>query len=193
MTDKQFWENKWSRGETGWDLGEVSPPIKAYVDQIKDKSLKILIPGAGNSYEARYLVENGFSNITVIDISQHLIEKLEVELQNTNVNLLCKDFFELQGAFDLIIEQTFFCAIDPKLRSQYVNKMVELLSPNGRLVGVLFDFSFEGGPPYGGTKSEYIERFSPKFNIEKIDACYNSIAPRAGRELWIELRKSKAF
>jgi hypothetical protein len=45
--------------ETGWDLGQVSPPLKAYIDQLTDKNLRILIPGCGNSYEAEYLLEKG--------------------------------------------------------------------------------------------------------------------------------------
>lgn len=43
----------------------------------------------------------------------------------------------------VLMEQTFFCAINPSLRKDYVAKMHELLAPNGKLVGVLFDKEFE--------------------------------------------------
>ena len=55
--------------KTGWDLGTVSPPIKAYRDTLANKNLRILIPGCGNSYEAEYFVKKGFTSITVIDIA----------------------------------------------------------------------------------------------------------------------------
>ncbi|MCB0465166.1 MAG: SAM-dependent methyltransferase, partial [Aequorivita sp.] len=58
-----FWNHKYLSGETGWDIGYVSTPIKEYIDQLSDKNLKILIPGGGNSYEAEYLFESGFNNV----------------------------------------------------------------------------------------------------------------------------------
>ena len=50
--NQEFWAKKYVSGETGWDMGMVSPPIKAYIDQLENKDLSILIPGAGNAYEA---------------------------------------------------------------------------------------------------------------------------------------------
>ena len=58
---EEFWENKYKTNKIGWDLGEVSPPLKTYFDQLENKGLKILIPGGGNSYEAAYLFKKGFN------------------------------------------------------------------------------------------------------------------------------------
>lgn len=185
--EKEFWESRWKEGKTGWDLGEVSPPIKNYIDQLQDLSINILIPGAGNAHEAKYLSSLGFKNVTVVDIAENLIDKLKKELKETSICLENKDFFELNGKFDLIIEQTFFCAIRPEKRDAYVVKMHELLEPNGLLVGVLFDCEFDGGPPFSGSKKEYENTFKHKFDTEKIQECKSSITPRIGRELWIEL------
>ena len=65
---EEFWNNKYKKNKTGWDLGEISSPLKAYFDQLTDKSALILIPGGGNSYEAEYLHEKGFTNVFVVDI-----------------------------------------------------------------------------------------------------------------------------
>ena len=43
---EDFWDNRYKTKETGWDLGEVSAPLKANFDQLSNKELKILIPGA---------------------------------------------------------------------------------------------------------------------------------------------------
>ena len=56
------WDNRYLNNDIAWDLGEVSPPLKAYFDQLTNKEIKILIPGGGNSYEAAYLFEKGFEN-----------------------------------------------------------------------------------------------------------------------------------
>src|SRR5690554_7282879 len=44
---KRFWDIKYISNQIGWDMGEVSPPIKEYIDQIENKDLAILIPGGG--------------------------------------------------------------------------------------------------------------------------------------------------
>ena len=72
-----FWENKYKKNKTGWDLGEVSPPLKTYFDQLTNKNLKILIPGGGNSYEAEYLFKNGFKNVYVVDISETALKNIK--------------------------------------------------------------------------------------------------------------------
>lgn len=189
--DKEFWEARWKTGKTGWDLGEVSPPLKEFIDQIDDKSTKILIPGAGNAYEAKYLLDKGFKNITVVDISESLIEKLKSEFEDDAINLLNLDFFDLNGQFDLILEQTFFCALEPTKRPQYVDKMASLLMSTGLLTGVLFDCEFEGGPPFGGSEEEYKALFKNTFDIIKMEPCYNSVLPRSGNELWIKMSPKK--
>ncbi|WP_315822136.1 hypothetical protein [Paraflavitalea speifideaquila] len=64
-----YWDNRYQHQQTGWDIGYVSTPIKDYIDQLIHKDLAILIPGCGNSYEAEYLLQQGFTHITLIDIA----------------------------------------------------------------------------------------------------------------------------
>ena len=92
--------------------------------------------------------------------------------------------------FDLILEQTFFCALRPELRENYARKMQSLLKDGGILAGLLFDFPLEdGGPPYGGNIEEYRAFFSPYFEIRKLQRAYNSIPPRRGSELFFIFEK----
>lgn len=188
---ENYWNNRYLTDKTGWDLGEVSPPIKYYIDQLENKNIRILIPGSGNSHEAEYLLNKGFTNITIIDIAAVLIEKLKkTYLSNSNITITLGDFFEHHGQYDLIIEQTFFCAILPALRKKYIAKVKELLAINGKLIGVLFDRTFEQeGPPFGGSKSEYISLFENDFTTVYMDDCFNSHPKRLGSELFITLVK----
>ncbi len=106
-----------------------------------------------------------------------------------HLRLVTGDFFQYEGPFDLILEQTFFCALSPALRKDYALKMHELLTPGGKLAGVLFDKDFGGGPPFGGYAEEYRALFEPLFRIRTLAPCYNSIPPRAGTEVFILLEK----
>lgn len=187
----QYWSDRYISGQTGWDTGGPATPLKEYIDQITNKNIAILIPGCGNAYEAAYLAEKGFTNITLIDISAILAQQLKEKFAGTGIKVLHGDFFHHTNQYDLILEQTFFCALDPVQRKDYAEKMYALLKPGGKLVGVLFNKNFEGGPPFGGNADEYRKLFSPLFNIKTMETCYNSIKPREGTELFIILKKLK--
>lgn len=190
---QDFWNNQYIAQSTGWDLGQVSPPLKAYIDQITDKNLKILIPGCGNSYEAEYLLEQGFNNVNLIDIAPELVDRLKTKFKSKpQINIILGDFFEHEGEYDLILEQTFFCALDPILRKNYVQKMADLLKNGGKIAGLLFSRVFEiAGPPFGGTIEEYQELFKEKFDFKVFDSCYNSFEKRSGNELFVVLVKNE--
>ncbi len=195
MEDKiinaNYWDTRYQSQNIGWDLGAVSPPLKEYIDQLKEKNCAILIPGCGNTYEAEYLLAKGFSNVTVIDIAPTLVKALQQKFENNpNIKIIEGDFFEHKGQYDLILEQTFFCAINPDLRQHYADKMYELLAQSGKLVGVVFDRTFDiDGPPFGGCKSEYLSYFNPNFEVQIFESCHNSFSARAGTELFLKMKK----
>jgi thiopurine S-methyltransferase len=191
FTNKNYWENNYLTNEIGWDIGYASPPITNYIDQLKNKDLSILIPGAGNAYEADYLFQSGFKNITVLDIAkQPLANLLKRTPAFPKENLIRGDFFDHNQSYDLIIEQTFYCAISPEMRLAYAEKTYELLNTGGKLTGLLFDFPLtEEGPPFGGSLEEYKNIFSNQFHIKVLETSYNSIKPRLGRELFIIFEK----
>ena len=191
--DKQYWDDRYLQQRTGWDIGKVSTPLKEYIDQLNDKSIAVLIPGCGNAYEALYLAEKGFTNITLIDISPAIVKEIRQRLNvyaDKEIQIICGDFFNLDQEFDLVFEQTFLCALDPQLRERYVLKMADILKKNGKLAGVLFNRFFEGGPPFGGSTEEYKKLFFGSFQIIKMEACYNSIDARNGSELFVILKKT---
>jgi len=187
---ENYWNKRYLDGLTGWDMGEVSPPIKAYVDQLEDKSISILIPGAGNSYEAEYLFKNGFTNVHLLDYAEAAMNGFShrnPEFPKNNIHI--EDFFKHEGKYDMIMEQTLFCAIDPELRQRYADTVAELLNSGGKLVGLLFNCQFEDGPPFGGDAREYFKYFSPYFDPIRMTECYNSIPARLGNELFINLTR----
>ena len=189
---EEYWNNRYLNNDFGWDVGAVSTPLQTYFDQLKDKNIKILVPGAGNAYEAEYLVNEGFKQVYVCDLAQEPLNNLKKRCPAIPQHHLIKgDFFELQEThFDLIVEQTFFCAINPTLRQKYFEQMHALLAKNGKLVGVMFnDVLNADHPPFGGSQSEYQNYFKHLFDIKSYEACYNSVKPRAGRELFVNLIK----
>lgn len=189
--DSNFWTQRYRDNTTGWDLGGPSLPLVTYIDQLKDKSIKILIPGAGNAYEAEYLLHKGFKNVFVLDISEEPLNNIKQRVSNFPASqLVHANFFEHTGQYDLILEQTFFCALDPSLRSDYVKKMNQLLKPGGKLVGVVFTDPLNATtPPFGAKAEDYKLLFEALFVFRTFEPCINSIKPRLGRELFINFQK----
>ena len=94
IATEDYWTKRYQADNTGWDIGYVSTPLKAYFDQLKDKSTKILIPGCGNAYEAKYLYMNGFKNVFLLDISEYPLQKFKDENPDfPEENLIHADFF----------------------------------------------------------------------------------------------------
>lgn len=185
-----FWKQRYDEGRTGWDIGSPSTPLKEYFDQLTDKSLKILIPGAGNAYEASYLWDNGFKNVYILDIVKDVIDSfIENNPTFPKEQAIHGNFFEHEGQYDLIVEQTFFCSFPPltETREAYAQKMSELLNDKGKLVGLWFSFPLTEDMekrPFGGSKEEYMSYFQNKFSSCTMEACNNSIPPRMGNEIW---------
>ncbi len=194
MLNQDYWQTRYEAQQTGWDTGQITPPLKHYADGLTDKSIRILIPGCGNGHEARYLHEQGFENVYVCDWAAAPLDALAKSCPDfPSAHLLQGDFFALAVEdLDLILEQTFFCAIDPSLRAQYAQKTASLLKTGGKVVGVLFNENLQlgrPGPPFGGNAEEYRGYFEPHFSKVELLPCYNSIPPRAGSELFLQLTK----
>jgi methyl halide transferase len=187
--NEQYWDQRYLIHNTTWDAGGPTTPMLQYIDQLKNINIHVLIPGCGNAHEAEYMFKKGFKNVFVSDIASLPLQNLKKRCPSFPSNqLLHADFFKLEENYDLILEQTFFCAIDPSMRKRYVEKCASLLKKGGKLVGLLFDDKLNNDqPPFGGSKEEYMSYFQPFFDIKYFDKCYNSILPRAGRELFINL------
>lgn len=182
-----FWTERYRKGHHRWDVGTVSKPLKDYFDQLSDKEMLILVPGAGFGWEAGYLYDAGFKNTFILDFSA---EALQIFKQNhphfPEANILFEDFFDHRAHYDLIVEQTFFSSIPRNKRPNYISKIYNLLRSSGKLVGLMFNHEFDfDGPPFGGTFEEYQQLFQEYFHFKVFEIAHNSIKPRRERELFL--------
>ncbi len=188
--EQNYWTQRYIEKSTGWDIGYPSTPIKEYIDQLEDKSISILIPGAGNGYEAEYLWKKGFQNVFVMDISEFPLQQFQERNPDFPKNqLVLDDFFQHSMQYDLILEQTFFCSFLPTdvNRSAYAKQMALLLKPSGKLVGLWFDIPLTADMekrPFGGDKELYLRYLNTHFKSIVFQRCTNSIPPRMDKELF---------
>lgn len=191
MLDASYWTNRYLNQSDHWDIGYASPAIIHFVLENFAKETKILIPGAGNAHEAAALFNAGYTNVWVLDLSEVPLKRFAAENPKfPSEQLIQGDFFTHNSQYELILEQTFFCAIDPSLRQNYATKMHELLYQKGHLAGLWFARVFEqAGPPFGGNWEEYESYFKPYFTTLSVGISQLSIKAREGNEYFLHFEK----
>lgn len=195
INSSNFWESRYKDGEIGWDLGAETPVFKALSKKLKPGEVCIL--GCGNGYDAISFSKAGF-NVTAVDFAETPIKNINNIANNLflKINTIQKNIFDLtpeyNNSFDYIIEQTCFCAIDPKNREQYSNLVYDLLKVGGKLIGLWMPLDKdikEGGPPFGVKEDEVKKLFSKQWNITEDCFPVQSIQARKGREKLIVFEK----
>ncbi len=186
--DGGAWDARWIDGNTPWDLGDASPPFRsAIAEGLVGATGRALVPGCGAGHDARLLASTGF-DVTGVDLSPNAAAHARQLAEDTGVamDVRVADLFALPEElteFDLVLEHTCFCAIDPTRRDDYVRAVADALRPGGRLLGLFFTIEVEEGPPFGATEAEIRHRFGARFTIDIARVPTDSIAPRLGREM----------
>ncbi|MDP6852446.1 MAG: methyltransferase domain-containing protein [Candidatus Marinimicrobia bacterium] len=192
----EYWEESYLSGEMGWDLGGPTPVFKAWIKTEKSP-LKICILGAGNGWDAIEFAQSGHE-VTAVDFAESAVNNLKKTADENvvEIDIIHSDIFNLESTyyntFDIVLEYTCFCAIDPSLRKNYIQLVNSLLKTGGRFVGLLFPtdkLPEEGGPPFAVNIDETIKIFKKFFTLEKRQEHELSVSPRKGREEFIILRK----
>lgn len=193
MNSPSYWNHRYAQDDIPWDTGGITQPLRRLIDGLEDKDMRILIPGAGRGHEAKYLQDKGFRKVYVCDWAPLALKALRRTAPDFPADkLLQEDFFELDMKVELIIEQTFFCAIPRNMRPRYVEKTHALLSKEGQVAGLFFmrEFPHEG-PPHGGSEAEYRQLFEPFFMLQELYPAPDSIEPRLGSELFFRFQKKE--
>ena len=192
---QEDWQRHYDENDLGWDLGQVAPPFVRLWQEGKLPLGKVLIPGCGRGHEVLFLAENGFE-VTGVDYSAGAVRHLENAFKERNLKgrILHQVFFSLdnshEGVYDLVLEQTFFCAIAPRQRQDYVQNVSRILKPGGTLAGLFYHTDKEGGPPYNTTCEDIETHFSDHFEIQKLEKESQSAEQRKDKE-WRAILKKK--
>jgi SAM-dependent methyltransferase len=190
------WQKHYAENDLRWDIETPSPPLIWLWEQKKLTPGRAVIPGCGRGHEVLYFAERGF-DVTAVDFAPGAAAFLERALQdkkNVSARVLQKDFFALgsehDGYYDVMFEQTFFCAIHPSRRADYVNTVARLLKSGGLLAALFYETGEAGGPPFSTTRQDILDVFSMRFQIEFLEKTPHSIERRKDKE-WLGLLRNR--
>jgi len=185
------WQGHYDSGECPWDLGEVAPPFRRLLEEGRLNPGSLIVPGCGRGHEVLYFARNGF-DVTAVDYTEGAVTTLGERLreQNIQAQVLRQSFFDLDTShdkqYDMMLEQTFFCAIHPDQRADYVATASRILKQGGRLFGLFYETGEEGGPPFNTTEQNIHDQFSDRFRVFSLEKCDHSIERRQGKE-WLAI------
>jgi SAM-dependent methyltransferase len=193
VENEDFWSEIYQNEKPPWDLDQPAPALVDMLPRLKLSKSRILVLGCGAGHDAAFFAKAGHV-VTAVDFSPEAIErgrKLYGEFKN--LQFVEADIFNLpqdmQGSYDLIFEQTCFCAVNPTLRSRLVSIWRGLLAEQGFLMGVFFVNEKKKGPPYGASEWEIRERLKKGFHFVFWGRLKNSIERRYGKELLVYAQK----
>ncbi|KAL0382004.1 UNVERIFIED_CONTAM: putative thiol methyltransferase 2 [Sesamum calycinum] len=189
------WDKCWEDGLTPWDLGSPTPVLVHLNDTGSLPKGRALVPGCGSGYDV-VAIASAERHVVGVDLSDNAIKRA-TELSSRSPNaehftFLKTDFFTWcpTQLFDLIFDYTFFCAIEPGLRSQWARKIRDLLKPDGELITLMFPVDdHEGGPPYKVSVADYEEVLHP-LGLQATYIAENelAVAPRMSKHIETELK-----
>ena len=148
------WQARFEADDTPWERLAVHPAVEYWVKSGHfSVGQSVYIPGCGRSLEPQHLSQKDLV-VTVSDIAPSAIAFQKERLAKTAAGQI--QAIEADGLswrpdepFDCLYEQTFLCAISPKLRAQYEQMAHDVIKPGGQLLALFMQKEERGGPPYG--------------------------------------------
>jgi len=194
---QNYWENRYQTKDMPWEKGEPSPGLVDFLAAHPELPRgTVCVPGCGTGHDAREWAKAGFNTFgfdiapSAIELS---IEKTKAAALGApasrrrvspaerpsgetpalpgkfGITFQLGDFLhdEPPFLFDWLFEHTLFCAINPSERDNYVRAALRWLKPGGQYLAVNYLIPDTDGPPFGTTRDEVWQRFSPHFELVK--------------------------
>ena len=136
------WERLWASGLAKGDKFDVGGPSATLLGALRrldpvSEGATALVPGAGRAYDALALAASGFARVVALELSPSACDAAKREIEASghpraaSVEVCCGDFFRHTGAYDLVWDCTFLCALDPSVRERWAAAHRSLLKPQG--------------------------------------------------------------
>jgi 2-polyprenyl-3-methyl-5-hydroxy-6-metoxy-1,4-benzoquinol methylase len=150
MDLKSHWENVYQTkrpDEVSWTQAIPETSLKTILSWNLPKSASIIDVGGGDSLLADFLLEQGYENITVLDISAAAIEKVKLRLgvKASKVKFVVSNILDFAPAEKFAVwhdRAAFHFLTEPNEIAKYVAIAEKYIEPNGKMM--IATFSTQG-------------------------------------------------
>ncbi|ENM5766023.1 thiopurine S-methyltransferase [Vibrio mimicus] len=173
MRDPEFWHNKWAANQIGFHLEDVNPLlIRFWSETAPKRDDKVLVPLCGKSEDLVWLA-NQHDSVQGVELSQIAVRSFFAEhfytptvarlnaqhelYQFDELAIFTGDFFTAPvESVDLIYDRAALVALPKEMRSDYAQRLLQLLKPGGRILLVSMDYvqTELPGPPFSVPETE---------------------------------------
>lgn len=195
--EKSFWDERWQSGQIGFHQGRPHEMLVKHHDVIAD-ARRVYVPLCGKAKDLAWLRDQGH-DVTGSELVADAVGQLmrEEELVPTTtvrgafrlhitprLTVLEGDALaideEVAGVFDAIYDRAALVALDPKMRVAYVDSLMRVLRPGGRilLITFVYDQTKVDGPPFSVPESDVWALFGKHGTLTKIDEREDTINAR---------------
>lgn len=196
VSEPIYWEKLYNAESTGWDLGRSTPVFTAWLRDNPGDGQKVCILGAGYGHDAIEFARAGYTVVAVefAPTPAGFLANRAAKLR-LPVKVFGDDLFKLpktySNYFDLVVEYTTYCAIEPRRRGEYVDIVADILKADGNLLGLFFPLGkdMNVGPPFGVSRDEIRENFGSRFQIRLEQWPEESVETRRLREVLMHMEK----
>ena len=166
---KEFWLERWERGEIGFHQDEINPYLLRYWPELPLSSGgEVFVPLCGKSLDMVWLREQGckvlgveLSAIAVRDFFRenghspvHAVSGKFKSCEADGIRILCGDFFDLSkedlANVSAVYDRASLVALPPDMRERYARHLVDILPRGTQVLLVTFDYpqAEMQGPPF---------------------------------------------
>jgi SAM-dependent methyltransferase len=190
--NQAHWESLYQGGDMPWEKGTPSPGLVDFLTAHPDlPGETVCVPGCGTGHDVCEWAKAGFRAYGY-DIAPSAIPLCVERTRAAGLRAEFRraDFLrdEPPFPFDWVFEHTLFCAIQPDERDPYVQAVLRWLKPGGHYLAVNYLIPDTDGPPFGTTRDELWQRFSPHFELKE-EWVPQSYPNRTGLELMMWWRR----
>jgi len=178
VPDRSTFESAYA-GQPPWDIGR---PQQAFLDVADRISGSILDAGCGTGENALFFANRGYK-VTGIDFIEEAINRAkrkaaERGLSATFLFMNALALKDLPEVFDSVIDSGLFHVFSDEDRKRYVEGLVTVLKPDGRLFLLCFSDEEPGTQgPRRVSKKELLDAFVEGWAIESIEPVRAEVRP----------------
>ena len=172
---KEFWLERWERGETGFHQNEINPNLCRYWKELHcTRDGEVFVPLCGKSRDMLWLREQGHPilgvELSAIAVQAFFKENCFIPHHSTagrferyeadDIRILCGDFFDLNkdtlANVRAVYDRASLIALPPEMRERYARHLASILPPATEILLITYDYpqSEMAGPPFAVSPGE---------------------------------------